>query len=119
VNDIGRVRTIYRDAGYGDVEADPETTLDRPHGLVDIHIPVKRGPLVTIDRVVVVGNHKVASDLILRAVQIPNGQLFGETKLEEARSRVLLMGAFERVDISTEAKPSASRWTVSFEVEEK
>jgi outer membrane protein insertion porin family len=61
VRDLGSIRHLYRDAGFAAVEAEPETNLDPAHALVDVVIPVRRGPLVYIDRIVVVGNQSVPS----------------------------------------------------------
>ena len=119
VKDLQGVRTLYRDAGYASVETLPETNLDPSRGIVDVVIPVHRGPLVYIDKIVVVGNESVPTAKVKNETKIAPGQLFNETKLEEAKKRLLAMGPFSRVEVSTEAKPDATHWTVTFELKEK
>jgi len=46
VKDLGAVRTLYRDAGYANVEAEPEIEVDPVHREVDIVVPIRRGPRV-------------------------------------------------------------------------
>jgi len=44
--DLQDIRTLYRDAGFANVEADPETQLDPQNKLVDVVVPIRRGPPV-------------------------------------------------------------------------
>ncbi len=56
IKDLQNVRTLYRDAGFANVEAEPETELDPVHEQVDIVVPIRRGPTVHIERIEVKGN---------------------------------------------------------------
>ena len=115
IDDLAAVRRMYHDEGYGSVEADPQTELDPERAIMDVTIPVRRGPRVTIDHIDVVGDAGIPVDRIRRAIRIADASLYGETKLEEARARVVALGA--DVSISTEEKPSPTSWTVTFEVD--
>jgi outer membrane protein insertion porin family len=119
IDDITAVRTLYRDAGYADVEADPETTIDKANATVDVEIPVKRNALTYVDRVVVVGNTRTPTATISKEIEIAAGALFNETKLVRSKKRLQALGLFRDVAVSTAAKPSKTRWTVTFEVMEK
>ena len=96
------MRTLYRDAGFANVEAEPETELDPVHEQVDIVVPIKRGPPVHIERIEVKGNTKTRDKVIRREMEIQEGQLFSETGLETSKRRITALGYFERVDVSTE-----------------
>jgi outer membrane protein insertion porin family len=119
VKDLQAVRTVYRDAGYANVEAEPETELDPAHQEVDIVIPIKRGPAVHIERIEVKGNTKTRDEVIRREVELQEGQLFSETRLENSKRRVTALGYFDRVDVSTEQGSAPDRMNVNFEVAEK
>ncbi len=119
VKDLQAVRTLYRDAGYANMEADPETELDPVKREVDIVIPIRRGPLVHVERIEVKGNTKTRDKVLRREMELEEGQLFSETKLEESKRRIVALGYFERVDVSTEQGSSPETIHINFEVTER
>jgi outer membrane protein insertion porin family len=119
IKELQSVRTLYRDAGFANVEAEPETELDPVHEQVDIIVPIKRGPPVHIERIEVKGNTKTRDKVIRREVIIQEGDLFSETGLEVSKRRATALGFFERVDVSTEQGSAPDRIIVNFEVTEK
>lgn len=119
VKDLGAVRTLYRDAGYANVEAEPETELDPVKREVDIIIPIRRGPLVHVERIEVKGNTKTRDKVLRREMEIEEGQLFSETKLEDSKRRIVALGYFERVDVSTEQGSTPETININFEVTER
>ncbi len=100
--DLQDVQTLYRDAGYANVKAEPATDIDQDRNEVDVIVPIQRGPLVHFGRIEIRGNSKTRDKVIRRELEIAEGELFSETKLERSRRRVMSLGYFERVDISTE-----------------
>jgi outer membrane protein insertion porin family len=119
VKELGAVRTLYRDAGFANVEAEPETELDPVHEQVDIVVPVKRGPPVRIERIEVKGNTKTRDKVIRRECVVEEGQLFSETGMDVSKRRIQALGYFDRVDVSTEQGSSADKITINIEVTEK
>jgi outer membrane protein insertion porin family len=119
IKDLQNVRTLYRDAGFANVEAEPETELDPVHEQVDIVVPIKRGPAVHIERIEVKGNTKTRDKVIRREFEVQEGQLFSETGLERSKQRVTALGYFERVDMSSEQGSAPDKLIVRFEVTEK
>jgi outer membrane protein insertion porin family len=119
IKDLQSVRTLYRDAGYANVEAEPETELDPIHAQVDIVVPIKRGPEVRIERIEIKGNSKTRDKVIRREMEIQEGQLFSETRIETSKRRITALGYFDRVDISTERGSAPDRLLVNIEVSEK
>jgi hypothetical protein len=51
IKDLQAVRTLYRDAGFANVEAEPETELHPVEEQVDIVVPIRRGPPVRVERI--------------------------------------------------------------------
>lgn len=119
VKDLGSVRTLYRDLGYANVEAEPETELDPVKREVDIIIPIRRGPLVHVERIEVKGNTKTRDKVLRREMEIEEGNLFSETKLEDSKRRIVALGYFERVDVSTEQGSTPETININFEVTER
>src|SRR5580658_712487 len=119
IHDLESVRTLYRDAGYANVEAEPETELDPVHEQVDIVVPIKRGPEVRIERIEIKGNSKTRDKVIRREMEIQEGQLFSETRMEASKRRINAIGFFDHVDISTERGSAPDRLLINIEVGEK
>jgi outer membrane protein insertion porin family len=118
LEDLQAVRTLYRDEGFANVLADPETTLDPVSREVDVVVPILRGPLVHFGRIEVQGNTKTRDKVIRRELEIVEGDKFSETNLERSRRRVTALGYFERVDMTTQDEGN-DRISVLVEVAEK
>ncbi|MBM4361111.1 MAG: outer membrane protein assembly factor BamA [Deltaproteobacteria bacterium] len=119
LEDLNAVRTLYRDAGFANVEATPETKLDQETNEVDVVVPVVRGPLVKFERIEISGNTKTRDKVIRREMEIEEGQNFSETLLERSKRRVTALGYFERVDVSTSEGSTPDRVRAIVEVAER
>ncbi|RYZ66808.1 MAG: outer membrane protein assembly factor BamA, partial [Proteobacteria bacterium] len=117
--DLQSVQTLYRDAGYANVKAEPATDIDQDRREVDVAVPIVRGPLVKFGRIEVRGNSKTRDKVIRRELEIAEGELFSETRLERSRRRVMALGYFERVDISTDQAAEGEPMNVNIEVGER
>ncbi len=119
LEDLQAVRTLYRDHGYANVDATPQTNLDPASHEVDVVVPVERGPLVRFERIEVRGNTKTRDKVIRRELEVAEGDVFSETKLEKSRRRINALGYFERVDVSTEQGSTPEKMNVYIEVGER
>ncbi len=119
VKDLGAVQTLYRDAGYANVEAPPATELDPEKEEVDIVVAIKRHQLVYFGRIEIKGNTKTRDKVIRREMEIEERGLFSETKLDRSKRRITALGYFERVDVSTEQGEDAQHLNVNVEIGEK
>jgi outer membrane protein insertion porin family len=117
--DLGAIQTMYRDAGYANVEAPPATELDPEKQEVDIIVAIRRHKLVYFGRIEIRGNTKTRDKVIRREMEIEEQQLFSETKLEISKRRITALGYFERVDISTEQAEDPDHINVNVEIGEK
>jgi outer membrane protein insertion porin family len=119
VKDLGTVQTMYRDAGYANVEAPPETDLDPEKKEVDIIIAIRRHDPVYFGRIEIRGNTKTRDKVVRRELEFKEQELFSETKLEKSKRRIGALGFFERVDISTEQGADPKYLDVNIEIGEK
>ncbi|MGK4004141.1 outer membrane protein assembly factor BamA [Sorangium sp. So ce1036] len=117
--DLSAIQTLYRDAGYANVEATPETQLDPDRREVDITVSIRRNQLVYFGRIEIRGNTKTRDKVIRREMEVEEQQLFSETKLERSKQRITALGYFERVDISTEQGDDAQHINVNVDIGEK
>jgi outer membrane protein insertion porin family len=119
LEDLQAIRTLYRDNGYANVDANPQTQLDPATNEVDVFVPVTRGPLVRFERIEVRGNGKTRDKVIRRELEVFEGGLFHETKLDKSKRRVTALGYFERVDVSMEQGSAPDKMNVYIEVAER
>jgi outer membrane protein insertion porin family len=119
MKDLLAVRTLYRDNGFANVEADPDMQLDAGHNEVDIVIPIRRGPAVSVERIEIKGNSKTRDRVVRREMEIEEGQIFSETKLENSKKRITALGYFDHVDVSTEQGSAPDKMIINFEVGER
>jgi outer membrane protein insertion porin family len=119
LEDLQAVRSLYRDEGYANVKADPETNLDPEKQEVDIVVPIERGPVVRFGRIEVQGNTKTRDRVIRRELEIAEGDKFSETKLERSRRRITALGYFERVELITQDGEIENELRVIIEVTER
>ncbi len=119
IKDLQAVRTLYRDHGFANVEAEPETELDAAHEEVDIVVPIKRGPPVTVERIEVKGNTKTRDKVIRREMELQEAQPFSETLLDNSKRRITALGFFDRVDVSTSTGSAPDKMVINVEVTEK
>ena len=76
LEDLQAVSTLYRDHGYANVEATPQTNVDPENHEVDVIVPVVRGPLVHFERIEVRGNTKTRDKVIRRELEVAEGEPF-------------------------------------------
>jgi outer membrane protein insertion porin family len=74
---------------------------------------------VRVERIEIKGNTKTRDKVLRREMEIEEGQLFSETKLEDSRRRITALGYFERVDVSTEAGSAPDKIIINFEIAER
>jgi outer membrane protein insertion porin family len=119
LEDLGAVRTVYRDEGYANVAANPDTKLVAETNEVDVIVPIERGPIVYFDRVEIQGNTKTRDKVIRREMEVIEGDKFSESLLEKSRRRITALGYFERVDVGTSPGSATDRVNVQVEVVER
>jgi outer membrane protein assembly factor BamA len=115
---LAAMRTAYADLGYAYVEADPESTLDLEKHEVSLVVRVVRGKLQFLEDVNIVGNKKIATEVLRQELLVKPMDRYNETALLQSKQKLLDTGWFVRVDVSTKKGTNADRTIVTFEVEE-
>ena len=65
------------------------------------------------------GNTKTRDKVVRREMEIEEGNLFSETKIEDSKKRIVALGYFERVDVSTEQGSTPDTININIEVQER
>lgn len=93
---------------------DPET------GHVSIRIQIREGPRATVRDVVLKGNVRTESEILLHRLRIAPGDVFDQTDIRESRERLIATGLFESVRLDVvPVVPDPSQVDVITEVVER
>jgi outer membrane protein insertion porin family len=109
----------YQDLGFANASVAPRPHADPVHHRIAIDFEIVRGKRVMIERIAIRGNAKTRDHVIRRELRIAEGELFSATNLEQSRQRVLALGYFDTVVISTHHGSSDDMIGVDLEVRER
>lgn len=117
--DLLEITRYYRDRGYARVEVVPQTDLNMDTRIVDVVVPIRRGPLVYIQRINIKGNTKTRDEVLRREARIVEGQLYSQTLVERSKERMMSLGYFESVEVSEQDGATPDRIVINYEVVER
>lgn len=116
--DRDRIELAYLDAGYESVVVASRAVLVEDGTAADIEIAIDEGPQTLVDRVIVVGNERTATDTIEAALLLRTGEPFGFSARLESQRRLNALGLFRRVTITALGRLSDPQRDVLVQVEE-
>ena len=123
---IGKITQIresierrYKDAGHAYVNVVQNSRQDREKLLLFMNLEIEKGPLVYIERINISGNEKTADKVIRREMMLAEGDLYSETKKEQSEFRVLRLGYFSQVNVSTSRGSADNKIVLNVEVTEQ
>lgn len=93
-----KVRDIYMDKGYANVNLQPLTREDGT--VIDITLQIKKGDPVYIDEIRIRGNTKTRDKVVRRELKVQEGQLYSSTSLKQSRDKLNRLGYFKQVNIN-------------------
>lgn len=117
--DILALTDKYKDLGYAYVNPTPLTSVDSDKRIVDLTFEIEKGQVVIFERINIRGNTKTRDKVIRRELKIAEGDTFSQTLLNRSRARVMQLGFFESVDVSTKRGSADDRIVVNLEVKER
>jgi len=88
--------------GYAFARVRPDFKKNAEAKTVDVQYTIQQGNKVTINDVIISGNHTTIDRVIRRDIYMAPGDLFSLTDLKDSRSALSRRGYFEKVDIEKE-----------------
>lgn len=126
VASTGKIQTIreaierrYKDSGHAYVNVIPNSRQDPEKLELYMTYEIQKGPLVYIERIDITGNEKTAEKVIRREMEFSEGDLYSETKKEGSEYRVLRLGYFSQVNVSTSRGSADNKIVINVEVIEQ
>ena len=90
----------YRNEGYQNVSVDSQLAFADGQKAVTITWTIREGDRITIDRILINGNHRVSAALILREMSIQPGSPMSDEAIIDSQRRLAALGLFRRVRIT-------------------
>lgn len=92
---------LYGDRGYAFANVVPLTKPNKETGEMDIVFQIQKGKKVRIDRIDIIGNDPTVDKVVRREIPIMEGDWYSGSGIEDARMRLMRLGFFEDVNITT------------------
>ncbi|MFQ5896751.1 MAG: outer membrane protein assembly factor BamA [Candidatus Methylomirabilia bacterium] len=113
------IRRLYGKIGHAAVEVNPITRSDPAAKTVGVTLEIAEGPEVFVERINISGNVRSEEKILRREVPLAEGDLFTTQQLDRARQKLINLGYFERVNVSTAPGSDKSKIVVNIDVTER
>jgi outer membrane protein insertion porin family len=117
--DFQRIADLYFENGYIFNSIEREERKDPATGIVSYHIPIVERGRAHIENIIVRGNNKTRTNVILREIPLEPGDVFSKTKVMEALRNLMNLQYFTAVVPETPPGSVDSLMDLVFVVEEQ
>jgi outer membrane protein insertion porin family len=105
--------------GYAFVEVKPRIKKNPENHTIDLLFDVGEGPRVYIERIDIVGNTRTKDKVIRREFRLAEGDAFNAELIRKTRQRLMDLGYFQGVDITTSPGSAPDKAIVTTRISEK
>jgi outer membrane protein insertion porin family len=116
---LREITDLYSTIGRAASEITPKTDQNPTTATVMLVLEVSEGPEVYVERINITGNIRSQDKILRREIPMAEGDLFTLQRLQRARQRLVNLGYFERVDVSTKPGSDKAQIIVNVEVTER
>ncbi len=95
------IEGLYQDQGYAFVNVTPNTLPDPDNQTAGLIFDIQKGEKVRIGRINITGNDPTFDKIVRREVQVNEGEVYRGSLIQASRQRLLRLGFFDEVNIST------------------
>jgi outer membrane protein insertion porin family len=120
VRDVLRaVGDLYSTIGHAAADVTPRTEQIATPPTMDIVFEVTEGPQVYVERINIVGNVRSQDKILRREIPLQEGDLYTLPMVQRARQRLINLGFFESVNVTTAPGSDKTKIIVNVEVIER
>jgi outer membrane protein insertion porin family len=115
---VKSIEELYSNVGRASAEINPRIeTL--PNNRIGITVEINEGPTVYVERINIAGNVRSQDKILRREFQMAEGDIFTLRKLQRSRQRLVNLGYFEKVDVTTAPGSDKTKIMVNVDVTER
>ena len=115
---VRNITDLYSTIGRASADVVPRTD-QQPGTTIDVSIEITEGPEVYVERINITGNTRSEDRILRREIPFVEGDLFTLQKLQRARQRLINLGYFDMVNVTTQPGTDKNRIIVNVEVTER
>jgi outer membrane protein insertion porin family len=115
---VRHISDLYSTIGRASVDVLPRTD-QQTNTTVDITLEVTEGPEVYVERINITGNTRSEDRILRREIPFVEGDLFTLQQMQRARQRLVNLGYFDMVNVTTQPGTDKTRIIVNVEVTER
>ncbi|HET9498258.1 MAG TPA: outer membrane protein assembly factor BamA, partial [Candidatus Limnocylindria bacterium] len=115
---VRNITDLYSTIGRASADVIPRTD-QQGAGTIDVAVDITEGPEVYVERINITGNTRSEDRILRREIPFVEGDLFTLQKLQRARQRLVNLGYFETVNVTTQPGTDKTRIIVNVEVTER
>ncbi len=114
-----KVSEVYKDLGYAYANLIPNTRFVEDLGAIDLDLEIRKGPLVKIGRIEIVGNSNTRDKVIRREMRISEGDTYSSSLINRSQQLINRLGFFETAVIEPARSADPKRMDLIVKVKEK
>ncbi len=115
----GRVENLYSTIGRASADVGIKRDLAPNAQIVHVTVEINEGPEVYVERINIAGNVRSQENILRREVPLHEGELYTLQKKDKARQRLVNLGYFDKVDVTTQPGSDKTKIIVNVDVTEK
>ncbi len=116
---LRNIGDLYSTIGRASAEVLPRTEQTPSPPRMDVIFEVTEGPEVYVERINIVGNVRSQDQILRREIPLVEGDLFTLQKMQRARQRLINLGFFETVNVTTTPGSDKRKIIVNVDVVER
>jgi outer membrane protein insertion porin family len=116
---VRNITDLYSTIGRASADVLPRTDQQAATSTVDVTVDLTEGPEVYVERINITGNTRSEDRILRREIPFVEGDLFTLQKMQRARQRLINLGYFDMVNVSTLPGTDKTRIIVNVEVTER
>ena len=113
-NDVLALTDYYAENGFAYAEVNPSTKKDLSNKRLSVTFDIAKGPLVSINRIVIKGNDRTRDKVIRREMRVKEGEKFNATGIKKSQERLQRLDYFEEATVTPQ--PTADERVMDVEV---
>jgi outer membrane protein insertion porin family len=115
---VKAIEDLYSNIGHASAEVNPKVETE-PDNRLGVTLEVTEGPTVYVERINIAGNVRSQDKILRREFQMSEGDIFTLRKLQRSRQRLVNLGYFEKVEVTTAPGSDKTRILVNVDVTER
>lgn len=116
---VNGIADLYSTIGRASADITPRTEQVPAEAKVHVTLEIIEGPVVYVERINISGNLRSEDKILRREVPMVEGDMFTLQKLTQARQRIINLGYFDMVNVTTTPGSDKTKIVVNVEVTEK